>query len=160
MYNQREAVHPPITIGKSGSSQGKLPGQQPSPSTSRKTPQRKGKSTWDNPLPEPSCSASSLTREADNSVASGKGLSSDESYSQRRKKNNEAVRKSRESKRQKELRFREDHDKLKKEIEAIKSRNDQLQTILAEIEDGVLDAGKSKQELSALVQNARQRLLQ
>ncbi|XP_055327321.1 uncharacterized protein LOC129580694 isoform X2 [Paramacrobiotus metropolitanus] len=148
---------------KAGSSPRASSGQQTSPVASRNALQRKRKSNGNDTRFEQSRNSSSLSGDDDSSATSSKrskGLSSEESYAQRREKNNTAVRKSREKKRQENQRFLEEHEKLKKEIETIKTQNDQLQTVLAEVEDGLLDTGKSKEELTALVQSAKKQLLQ
>ncbi|GAU96950.1 hypothetical protein RvY_08314 [Ramazzottius varieornatus] len=81
---------------------------------------------------------------------------SPEAYSRRREKNNIAVRKSREKKRQEIKKFADEHMKLKREVEQMRTQNEKLRVLVSEVEEGILD--KSKTELAAMIQKVKKQM--
>ena len=78
-------------------------------------------------------------------------------YVRRREKNNIAVRKSREKKRQEIKRFTDEHAKLKREVDQVRAQNEKLRHLVTVVEDGIVGE-KSKTELEALIKNAKKQL--
>lgn len=81
-------------------------------------------------------------------------------YSRRRERNNIAVRKSRAKKREEIQQFADKQEKLQSEVDLIIVQNSRLQSLLDEVEDGLLDDTKTKDELTSLVHRAKAQLEQ
>lgn len=81
---------------------------------------------------------------------------SPEAYGRRREKNNIAVRKSREKKRQEIKKFADEHMKLRREVEQMRVQNEKLKVLVSEVEEGILD--KSKTELAAMIHKVKKQM--
>ena len=77
-------------------------------------------------------------------------------YGRRREKNNIAVRKSREKKRQEIKKFADEHMKLRREVEQMRVQNEKLKVLVSEVEEGILD--KSKTELAAMIHKVKKQM--
>ncbi|OQV23591.1 hypothetical protein BV898_02708 [Hypsibius exemplaris] len=119
-----------------------LPTMLETPSTSRR------------PSVTASVSASMSTSDED-SVAAGSHQK--QTYTRRREKNNIAVRKSREKKRQEIKKFADEHVKLKREVDHIRAQNERLKQLVTVVEDGIVGE-KSRAELEALIKTAKKQL--
>lgn len=82
---------------------------------------------------------------------------SPDAYVRRREKNNIAVRKSREKKRQEIKKFADEHSKLKREIDNIRAQNEKLRNLVVAVEEGIV-VEKSKSEMESMIKAAKKQL--
>ena len=78
-------------------------------------------------------------------------------YADRRRKNNIAVRKSREKKRQEINRFTEEHMKLQRQCELLKASNDKLMQTLNDVQEALVE-DKAIPAVKSIIASAKKHL--
>lgn len=103
----------------------------------------------------------SVTSSAEGSNASKgsslKKLKGTDAYADRRRKNNIAVRKSREKKRQEITRFTEEHMKLQRQCELLKQNNEKLMKVLNDVQEALVE-DKAIPVVKSIIVSAKKQL--